>query len=184
MTELSTVNELPQWLTKAINTDNEELVKELLSAFNISQEKTRIYHNNPTNFKNAYQYIQHHPAFWWRNDSSSDSRWNTDCYTDQIWAETISNDSNEQKYSWALEAGRAVEEGFTHHYHDLRLDVYGDSIEEAYVKLAFMVSQAFEDDGTDKPNIEHLDPPLLKELRRRIKEYEKGKTSSSEKEND
>lgn len=171
MTELSTTNNLPQWLTEVINTENENLVKNLEKAFNISQEKIKAYRNNPSLFKNAYQYIQFHPAFWWRDEDSGDASWHTDCYTDQIWTETVANKVDEQGYSWALEAGKGVENAYTEHYHDLRLDVYANTLEEAYVKLARIISEVFKDDGTEKPNIEHLKSPLLKEAERRLAEY-------------
>lgn len=171
---------LPQWLQEVINLDNMELVKSLEQALIQSYQYAQNYREDPSNFIDAYQYIQSHPAFWWRDNADPDSPWYTNDYIQQVWAEHLGKASD---YQWALEAGRSVEGDHTHHYHDLRLDVYGIPLEQAYVNLANKVNQVFYDNGVEKENIEHLDPPLLKEIRQRMEDWEEQKKKEAEEEN-
>lgn len=168
---------LPQWLQRTINLDNEELVNNLEEAFSQSLKYAQNYREDPTNFVDAYQLVKSHPAFWWRDECDPDSPWHTNDYDKRVWVEALGDSAD---YKWALEAGRSVEGDHTHHYHDLRLDVYGIPLEEAYIKLANIVYQVFKEDGTERENIEHLDSPLLKEVQQRLEDWQKAK---QEKEN-
>ena len=163
---------LPQWLKETINLDNKELVNSLEQALQRSFDYAQNYREDPTNFIDAYQLVKSHPAFWWRDEVNPDAPWHTNDYDTRVWAEALGKSDD---YQWALEAGRSVEGDHTHHYHDLRLDVYGIPLEDAYVKLANIVYQVFEEDGTERENIEHLDSPLLKEIQQRMKDWEEEK---------
>jgi len=173
------MTKLPEWIKEVINFDNKELVSSLQQAFDKSAVYTQNYKEEPTNFVDAYQFINYHPAFWWRDSVDPDAQWHTDNYASRVWTEALGSADD---YQWALEAGRSVEGDHTHHYHDLRLDVYGIPLETAYIKLAAIVIQVFEDDGTERENIEHLDSPLLKELHRRVENWKKENLEESHEE--
>lgn len=172
---------LPQWFKEVINLDNSQLVEDSLQAFEKSAIYAQNYKEDPTNFVDAYQFIQSHPAFWWRDEVDPNAEWHTNNYTNRVWTEAL---GASDAYQWALEAGRSVEGDHTHHYHDLRLDVYGIPLENAYIKLAAIVIQVFKDDGTERENIEHLDTPLLKELRARVDSWTKQKEEENKNKSD
>lgn len=159
---------LPKWIQDAINLDNHVLVKSLETAYAHSWIMAKEYHEDPHSFIKAFRYINTHPAFWWRESDDADSVWLTSNYQDRIWCETVGGSHD---YQWALEAGRNIAPSYTSHYHDLRLDVYGVPVEFAYLKLAAIVDQVFDDDGVERDNIEHLDSPLMKEVEKRYDDW-------------
>lgn len=160
---------LPQWLKQVINLDNTKLVSGLENDLKRSLTIAQSYRSDPDNFVDAYQYVQSHPAFWWRDDSDLDSSWHTNNYIEKIWAEHL---RSAEDYQWALEAGRSVENNYTYHYHDLRLDSYGLPLEEAYVSLAEKLYQIFDDYGIERNNIDHLESPVIKEALERAEEWD------------
>lgn len=124
------------------------------------------YHNNPTIFFNSYDYINGHPAFWTiRGENTPTYEWDTS-YATSIWSAPLSDD--EGNLVWALEAGAHLP-NLRAHYHDLRLDTYAPTIEEAYIKLAAKISKFYNDDGTEKIGVvyEKSETELLLEERMR-----------------
>ena len=174
---------LPEWLKKAINSDNAELAEELKQALSMSSVTAEVYHSAPGDFRASYMFLDTHPAFWWRDVNDADAKWHVNGYTDKIWTETVGH-SNDDGYSWALEAGASVPEEHTQHYHDLRLDAYADTLEEAFVQLAYLVSEAFYDDGTEKEDTEHLTTPLMEELNEAVEKWEASQLDSDDAEDE
>ena len=103
-------------------------------------------------FRSAYMYVTCHPVFWTRRGYEKYTNafgWNTNC-SEAIWYAPMWSDGS---YKWALELGAHIPHTeYTSRYHDLRLDVYGDTMEEAYVLLADEVFKLWESDGTEKEN--------------------------------
>lgn len=128
---------------------------------------------NPTDFLRSYRFLDHHPAFWVREDRPRRGQreelnptwdWKTGGHAMALWQCPMAlgpQDSEEQRahyplgYSWAMEAGGHVLPGLQHHYHDLRLDVYGTSLEDAHTQLAALVHKFFNLDGTEREGVEY-----------------------------
>lgn len=126
------------------------------------------YHKNPTIFFNAYNYIDGHPAFWTMcGEKTPTYEWNRS-HIRSIWSAPLSDDKG--NLVWALETGAHTPD-FRSHYHDLRLDTYAPTIEEAYIKLAAKISKFYNDDGTEKTGVvyEKSETELL--LEERMSEY-------------
>ena len=174
---------LPEWLEKAINVNNTVLVKDLKQSLSMSSIIAEVYHGAPGDFRASYMFLDTHPAFWWRDSNNVDAQWHVEGYTNKIWTETVGR-SDSDGYSWALEAGASVPDEHTQHYHDLRLDAYADTLEEAFVQLAYLVSEAFYDDGTEKEDTEHLTTPLMEELNEAVEKWEASQLDSDDAEDE
>jgi len=114
-------------------------------------ESTLRYEKDPDDFRTAWNWLDHHPAFWSRR-SEDDFYWSTESNA-HIWM-GVSAD-REGNTVIMLEHGAAVRDSRTHHYHDLRLDVYAPTYEEAIIQLAAKVYQFFEVDGSARENVEY-----------------------------
>ena len=71
-----------------------------------------------------------------------------------------------------------VEDGgklYQEHYHDYRLDVWANTFEQAFIKLAAKVYKFFDHQGVERPNVPHIKPAWVLELDERIAEFKKWK---------
>lgn len=109
------------------------------------------YEADPTDFLKAWSFVDKHPAFWTRHKAES-NQWSTSNNGD-VWVGVSSNKKG--KPVIMLETGQAIEPERTSTYHDLRLDVYAATYEEAFVELAALVHKFFNYDGTEKENVEY-----------------------------
>jgi hypothetical protein len=114
-------------------------------------ESTLRYEKNPDNFRTAWNWLDRHPAFW-SHRSEDDFYWSTE-NNSRIWMGVSAN--REGNTVIMLEHGAAVRDSRTHHYHDLRLDIYAPTYEEAIIQLAAKVYQFFEVDGSERKDVEY-----------------------------
>lgn len=114
-------------------------------------ESTLRYEKNPDDFNTAWHWLDRHPAFW-SHRSEDDYYWSTES-NGRIWMGVSAN--REGKTYIMLEHGAAVRGSRTHHYHDIRLDVYAYTYEEAIIQLAAKVYQFFEVDGSEREDVEY-----------------------------
>jgi hypothetical protein len=140
---------------------------------------TEEYRKNPNDFLHAFRWVRSHPAFWSRSTPES-HYWETN-YSD-FWFEVSRSETGELVYM--LEAGSAVEPERTSHYHDLRLDVYAPSFEEAYIKLASLVDKFFNIDGSERQNVAYEPSELEKTLTERLSSYENERKYNDEEEDE
>lgn len=128
------------------------------------------YEKDPGNFALAYHFAKGHPAFWTRRDKNSndwvmDRELYTEVYTDENGKTTV-----------GFEDGQAVPPERVMHYHDIRLDSWGDTFEEAYIDLANRIYTYFEVDGTERPNVPDYKHAEITKIRdERIKKAEQSK---------
>lgn len=126
------------------------------------------YKRDPSNLLKAYYFVSNHPAFWTRRTGEPTFSWDTSGYVRKIW-HGLSTDS-EGRPVWMLEGGGHVEPEYTSHYHDLRLDAYGETFEVAVVNFAALVDKFFNIDGTPKEDVEYEPSQLELLLKERIEE--------------
>ena len=114
-------------------------------------KKRETYFVKKHDFQSSYNYVTNHPVFWTRyayEKYTGPYSWNKNS-SEAIWSSPIWG--KDGKYKWALEHGAHIPHTeYTNRYHDLRLDVYGGTIEEAYVMLADEVFKLWDFDGTEK----------------------------------
>lgn len=102
---------------------------------------------DPKNFVNAYYFLDNHPAFWHlRRHGELD--WIFDGFAKKFYTIVHPSDRYETGVMVGFEAGGTAP-GWVHHYHDLRIDTYAGSFEDAYIQLAANVHEHFDLDGTD-----------------------------------
>lgn len=147
----------------------EMLVHQFQDFLTVAQD----YYASPESFRRAYHYVTMHPAFWTRHEAEPTYEWDND-YADKVWMRPYFKDG---KTTWMLEAGGHIAPDYTSHYHDLRLDVYAASVEEGYIKLAAKVAQFFNDDGTEKENVEYEKSELELLLEERMSGLEDGENA-------
>lgn len=128
---------------------------------------TERYYNNRNDFYMAFLWVKHHPAFWYRHREEY-QEWETN-YSG-FWFEITKNKDNDVVYM--LEAGAAIEPARLSHYHDLRLDVYASSFEEAYIQLAALVDKFFNLDGSERENVSYKPSELEVTLKESLARYE------------
>jgi hypothetical protein len=119
------------------------------------------YEKNPNDFVTAYNWVDYHPAFWTRYTADS-NHWNI-ANNSKVWVGVGVHEDSRKPYIM-LEHGAAVPDERTSTYHDLRLDVYEDTYEEAFIALAAKVHKFFDVDGSERPDVDYKKSNLEKLL--------------------
>lgn len=102
--------------------------------------------DNQENAMLAYNFINLHPAFWYRD---TNERYQYDWITTggqktmDIWV----SDDDKGRMVVSLEHGEAVNPERNYHAHNSRLDIYAYSFEDAYIKMAKAVHRLFDLSG-------------------------------------
>jgi hypothetical protein len=130
------------------------------------------YLENQDDFVEAWHFITHHPAFWYRPAADRQPfLWSTDDGHHSVWQYPTRNDKGEIVVM--LEHGSSVEPEHTMHYHDCRLDVWAPTFEEAYIDLAKKTHKFFSLDGEDRPDVPYQKTQLELDLEERLTEVKK-----------
>lgn len=111
----------------------------LLLKYGLWSQWVGSYHENPESFWESHHFLCDHPAFWRFDEQAHE--WDTS-YTPDL----EPYDSGDSKVIWGIESGAAVK-GTMMRYHDIEMDAYGDSAEEAVIELARNLSRLYDDDG-------------------------------------
>ena len=112
----------------------------LEDSYEMYLEARKSYLSYPDSMGNVYAYLDNHPAFWIKDDEPFD--WKCDNRVSNFWLMYYGG-------VW-LEAGASIAPEYKQHYHDTRLDVFGDTWEEALKTLAGRVHKHFDIDGNDR----------------------------------
>lgn len=130
------------------------------------------YKNNPDDFMLSYTFVDSHPSFWTHEGAPGKEEftynWNTEDYANKLWIHPTHDDDD--NIVFMAEAGSHVPPDYTTHYHDLRLDVYADSYENAISKMAAKVHKFFAPDGSERENVEYEKSHLELLLEERMKD--------------
>lgn len=135
--------------------------------FHQAQKAIEAFRQKPS-FLRAYHMLDSHPAFWTRYEEEPTFEWETEGHADRLWKRPMSR--GDGTFVWAIEAGQHIGPDYRYHYHDLRLDVYGPTIEEAYISLAHLMLKFFNDDGTEIPDVEYEKSELELILEERVRD--------------
>ena len=143
-------------------------------------ESTLRYEANPSDFFTAYYWLDHHPAFYTRYKEDGNS-WKTD-NNDSIRLDLFKNESGQVTFS--MEYGSSVPDARMEHYHDMRLDVYEKTYNDAIIALAARVHKFFDVDGSERPDVEYEKSELEILLEERMDEateaYKKDNTDDAD----
>lgn len=126
------------------------------------------YLGNPDDFLLSWEFINHHPAFWYRWNENHEHAWTTDNGVSKMWIQPTLND--EGNLVFMMEAGAAVPPARTTHYHDFRLDVWAPTYENGIIQTAALVHKFFHLDGSERENVEYQKSELELILEQRINE--------------
>ena len=152
----------------------------LQSALQTAFENEQAYLANPTDFLTAYHFIDTQPAFWTVIGDVPSWYWNTGGHCQNVYHGAYNDEDNGQLVIY-LETGshlNKVEDGgklYQEHYHDYRLDVWANTFEQAFIKLAAKVYKFFDHQGVERLNVPHIKPAWVLELDERIAEFKKWK---------
>lgn len=152
------------------------LVQEYEAFLQVASE----YRDDSENFAKAYSFVSAHPAFWTRGRGLGNERafdWTTYDFNIPHFEVALHDNGS---HSWFIESGAHVPPDYTEHYHDLRLDVYGETPEACVLELAKKLDKFFNDDGSEKENVEYEKSPLEIKLDEVMKQYEKEEESAEE----
>lgn len=131
----------------------------------------RDYLETPQDFLAAYSFLDHHPAFWHQpRPEQYPHQWQTDSAISKMWIAPTSNAKGELVFM--MECGATVP-GTNHHYHDLKLDVYAPSYNDAIIQTAALVHKFFDVDGSERPDVAYEKSDLEKLLDERMESYQK-----------
>lgn len=129
------------------------------------------YRKNPSDFMASWHFLDSHPAFWTKSPYDNNRySWETSGYAQSMWH--VPSVDDEGTVYHMMEAGASVPPNHTEHYHDLRLDVFASSYEEAVVETAALVDKFFHSDGTERKNVEYEKSDLELILEDRIDDLE------------
>lgn len=115
----------------------------------------------------CYQWLNCHPIFWVKHVEGPSLFWHTASGLQTLWHDV---GYDEDTTVVMLEHGPHCEPHYLELSHDLRLDVYAPTFEEAFVKLAHLVDKFYDVDGTEREGVEYEPSEWEKEITRRIKE--------------
>lgn len=118
----------------------------LQGAFHDAVANIRAYRDEPS-LSNAYNMLDTHPAFWTRVEEEPTWNWQIDGHVQNLRFFLAEGE-------WMMEAGSHTP-GFTGHYYDPRLDVYGDTFEDCLLAMAAKVDKFFHEDGTEREGVEY-----------------------------
>lgn len=124
--------------------DNRHMKTSLLLKYAIWSQWVGSYHEHPGSFWMSHRFVSDHPAFW-RFDGHG---WNT-TYVPSL----EPYDPGDSSVRWCIESGASVK-GTMMRYHDICMDSYGDTAEEAVIELAKNLSRLYDDDGTRRDGSE------------------------------
>lgn len=103
----------------------------------------KYYDLSPQDFELAYNFVTLHPAFWHQTTNAPSFEWKT--RNEPFGVMPIFESEGHQ---WVMEHGPK-------HSNDIRLTVYADTIENAYIKMAQKLSWFYNNDGTDADRAEY-----------------------------
>lgn len=138
----------------------------LIHAFENSLNVHQRYESHPEDWVLSYQLLDAHPAFWVKSNCNDDGPtwdWSTENIS-TIWHHVSRHD---EKVIVMMETGAHTDD-MKSRFHDLRLDVYADSMEQAFVLLAAKVNKFFNPDGSEIPDVEYEKSDLELELESRL----------------
>lgn len=131
----------------------------------------RYYLEDPNDFLTAYYFLDSHPAFWYQpRPEEYPHQWQTGSAISNMWIQPTKNSKGELVFM--MECGATVP-GTSHHYHDLKLDVYAPSYNDAIIQTAALVHKFFDLDGSKRPDVDYEKSELEKTLEERLAAYEK-----------
>lgn len=135
------------------------------------------YNNNPNDFKTVYRFVDTHPAFWNRPNINLPWYWMTEghcaLHNGKLTIEPLFKEDG--SYAWVIETGAHVEPEYTDRYHDYKLDSYGSTVEEAYIKLAENIAKFYNVDGTAKKDVPHVKPQWILDVEKSMAKYSENK---------
>lgn len=150
------------------------------------QKYAEAYLKNPTDFELAYTFVDHHPAFWIKEylpkDLAHDAEtpktfdWKTGSHAMSLWCVPSFNNG---KTTWMMEAGQHTPD-YRSHYHDFNLDVYAETVEEAFIIMAEKLNKFFNLDGTNREETEDEPSELRDMLTDRMASWEESLLKSEE----
>lgn len=112
------------------------------------------YEKDPQNIAAVYNFLNYHPMFWrFKEDSDKELSSKrptiiTDAGWDTIWLGLSSKITKKGKFKSVvmLESGGATDNHWNL-YHDYNLDVYEGTLDKAYIKLAKLIHQDYDEHG-------------------------------------
>lgn len=133
------------------------------------QNSAPQYLANPDDFLMAYYFLDGHPCFWTRELTSQGEHrdpfsWKMSGHAMNLWSMPQLSKENSTGVTFMMEAGSHIAPAYTSKYHDLRLDVYGNSYEDAIIKTAALVHKFFDLEGNERENVEYEKSQLEVEL--------------------
>lgn len=130
------------------------------------------YLNNSEDFVLSYRFLELHPAFWTRTEHDP-NYWITYAGLSGNYVLVLTDKKN--KPTICFEHGAAYGDRYTT-CHDYRLDVYAPTFEDAYIQLAALVHKYFYLDGSEREDIESIEPDWLIKVKNRLANYDPEKT--------
>lgn len=158
---------------------NDEKRRKILSeGYSDFLEAAQNYEEDP-NFVTAWNFIDRHPAFWTAHDIDAfPFSWNQSGHMSHVRIDVYNDDDGAPRV--LIETGGHVEKAdsankaYSMHYGDWRLDVVGETYEDAVLQLAKRVALAFNPDGSDREDtkdlFEKIKPEWVRDLEERIDE--------------
>jgi len=159
-----------------------------------SQKAYQDWVDDKDEFYKSYLMVDRHPAFWTRGClfNPSDERWTDDMLwswdtTGYMQKVSVMPGYYGDRLLIALEGGGHVPDSdsighepahanvlgvYMEHYHDLRLDAFCETYEQAIVEFARLVDKFFAPDGTEREDIAYEKTELEKTLEERVREME------------
>lgn len=140
-----------------VSSTHEDHLFLLKYAYLQTQKHAQSYQEDPEDWYNAYQFVNSHPAFWTFDPKRGEHMgWDTEGAKTHLWSHVERDETGQNTVM--LELGGHVLPECAYTYRDDRLDVYAHNFEDAYVKLARLVDNYFNPDGSEKEHVSDGQP--------------------------
>lgn len=159
----------PGFATMLISSTEDDHLKILKYSYINWRNTAKEYLAHTDDFLMSYYFLDGHPCFWTRKlDNSGNPRdpfdWNTSGHAMNLWSSPNFSEKNSTGVSFAMEAGAHLAPNYITHGRDFRMDVYGESYEDAIIKTAALIHKFFDLEGNERENVDYVKSQLEVDL--------------------
>jgi hypothetical protein len=159
----------PSFSRSLISSTEDDHLRILQYHYNGWRESVPEYFAKPDDFLMAYYFLDGHPCFWTRQLTNSGEvrdpfGWKMSGHAMELWSMPQISKTNPTGVSFMMEAGAHLKPDYITHGRDFRMDVYGESYEDAIIQTAALIHKFFDLEGNERENVDYVKSQLEVDL--------------------
>lgn len=150
----------PGFTSALISSTEGDHLRILKYHYNGWRESVPEYFAKPDDFLMAYYFLDSHPCFWTRQLTSSGEvrdpfGWKMSGHAMEFWSMPQFSKTSPTGVTFMMESAAHLAPSYIHHGRDLRMDVYGESYNDAIIKTAALIHKFFDLEGNERESVEY-----------------------------